>query len=196
MAADDRSETFQAAGLPGGFVAHMAQRHAQRTHLMETTGIDVPAPGDIKAGAGQAAYMTASDLLLSGDFVGAQEALGRAVTDASASGNYPAASRLQALRDQVQNAEPKPSLPPLARTGHLSRDTIAAVDHNGTEHVVRVRGGEVTVRTAAGTAQAPAGDDPTATARELAGQLADRAAEHEELAGLAAAAVPDIEPEA
>lgn len=185
----DQDEEFRAPGLPASFAAHMAQHHARRTHLRETTGIDVPPPGDMKAGAGLSAYMQASDLLLSGNFSGAQEALRQAVADASASGNAGAAGRLQALHDQVSRAEYRPALPPLAHTGRVSRSTITAVDHHGTEHVVRLRDGQVTVCKGDGALSAPAGDHPTATARALAGQLA-------ELEGLAAAAVPDLEAEA
>ena len=49
---------------------------------------------------------------------------------------------------------------------------MTALDHNGVEHKISLKDGQVSVTRDGQTLTAPAGKDPTTVARKLAGQLA------------------------
>jgi hypothetical protein len=55
--------------------------------------------------------------------------------------------------------------------------SFTAIDHRGTEFTVRLDDGQISLTSRLGTIAAPAGEDPTATARELAARLESRGRE-------------------
>ena len=65
----------------------------------------------------------------------------------------------------------KSGLPGLVRVSGDARG-MTAIDHEGNEHQISLKDGTVSVTRDGRTLSAPAGDDPTMTARRLAGQLA------------------------
>ena len=164
----------------------LALTQAQQIHLRETTGLSLPHPGDMKAGAAQPDYMVATGHLLAGRLGEGQAALDLARQRAAEVGDHGALARLEKLSVQVAKATPQAAPPALVRTARVDTSTVTAIDQAGTEHTITWQDGQVTVTCPAGTLSAPDGGDPTATARTLAGQLASRER----------AAVPDTEPEA
>ena len=153
----------------------MALTHARQIHLRESTGLVLPHPGDMKAGAANTDYMAATDHLLAGRLDEGRAALDRAKHTAAEARDLRALARLEKLSAQVAKATPQAAPPALVRTGRVDAATITAIDQAGTEHTVSWRDGQVTVTSPAGTLSGPSGDDPTAAARALAGQLAEQA---------------------
>lgn len=170
---DEQAAKTKAAGEANaqGMTRRMALGSAQAIRMKEATGLTFPHPADLKAGAGNEAAFRASDLFYGGKLKAAAKALAEAQSAAENSRDKPAAARLAKLRTQIENAKMKPTLPPLARLGTNADGSIAALDHTGTEYKVTLKDGMVTVTSDAGTRTAPAGPDPTATARQLAAQL-------------------------
>jgi hypothetical protein len=163
---------------------NMALVHAQQVHLMETTGLQMPHPADMKAGDAQASYMAAAHHVHWGDFASADVAFADAIQLAGEARDKGAVSRLEKLRAKVAAATPKEgTLPPLARMGPAAEDgSFTAIDHRGTEFTVKLDDGQVSLTSRLGSLAAPAGEDPTATARELAARLESRGRETTERA--------------
>ena len=162
----------------------MALNGARRAHFAESTGMTIPDSGQFSLGGASSDFNQAQNHLLAGRNAEGLAALDRAIAYKQAErGKVTKAEqgrrdKLQKFRDQVAQAtaNPKPVLPTLARmNGTQKRDgSFTALDHEGTEHTVKFdkTAGMVSVSTAKGTRSGPALDDPTRTARMLAGSLA------------------------
>ena len=183
-------EEIRAAGQANGAAMHrrMAITHAQQIHLRESTGLVMPHPADMKAGAAHTQYTQASEHVLAGRFGEADEVFAEAISVAADSRDKGTVARLEKLRAKVASAAltVKPVPPALVRMAPAAGGTVTALDQHGTEHTIAWRDGQVTVTSPAGTLSGPDGGDPTSAARALAGLLAAQAP----------AATPDTEPEA
>ena len=146
-----------------------ARHNAQVAHMAEATGIVFPHPQDISPNSRDASQ--AADHFRAGDLPAAADALDRA---AASDGNKARVAKISKMAAKLRATTVKPTLPALARVnGTQKRDgSFTALDHNGTEHKISLKDGQITVSNAQGTLTAPAGKDPTGTARRLAGQLA------------------------
>jgi hypothetical protein len=165
-----------------GLERSQALHNAQAAHMREATGITFPHPGDLGGHPGDDGAWAASDHFLSGRIPEAADALDR---QAAGETSKARAGRNRSLAAKLRTAPSWSTLPALAKVRGTPAD-LTAIDHTGTEYTVALQGGEVTVTCGDTTVTGPAGDDPTTTARQLAGQLAARTL----------VAVPDMEPEA
>ena len=158
-----------------------ALRGAQRAHFAESTGMTIPMVQDLGIHAGSSDYSQAESHLLAGRTAEGVAALDRALaSERAVRGTMTKAqagrvAKLQKFRDQVAQAtaHPKPVLPSLAKVhGTGGPEGMTALDHNGVEHKISLKDGQVSVTRDGQTLTAPAGKDPTTVARKLAGQLA------------------------
>jgi hypothetical protein len=153
----------------------MARGQAGRWHFFEHTGLEMPgtsALGLMHSLAGGEWYVAARHLGAA-QYDEADEALGRAIDAENRGRNKRGAERLEAFRDGVRKAVASavPVPPSLSRMGAPNPDgSLAAVDHEGRHYGITL-GDMVSVTQDGRTVSAPAGDDPTRTARQLAGRL-------------------------
>jgi hypothetical protein len=149
----------------------MAKAQAQRVRVKETTGLTIPSPTGFRPGAGRSHVEDANNWLMHGRLPQAEDSLGSAQAEALRAGDKAAATKLAKFRSQVQRAHVKSAPPPLVKTGGQGNSSIKAIDHLGTRYTVSLSGGQVTVTGPGGKLSAPAGADPTRTARGLAAKV-------------------------
>ena len=162
-------EEQRAAGerMAQGLQRSQALHNAKAAHMREATGITFPHPGDLGGHPGDDGAWAASDHFLAGRVTEAADALDR---QAAGETSKARAAKNRTLAAHLRAAEVKTTLPALAKVRGTPAG-MTAVDHEGAEYTVSLRDGQVSVTSPAGTVSAPAGDDPTAAARALAGRL-------------------------
>lgn len=186
-AMDEMAAKEAAAGTANarGMDRMQAHHDAARQYLRESAGITIPFAQDFGLGLGHSDYAQAENHLLNDRYEQAAAALGRALAaERSRPGRMSKAQaarlgKLEKFRAQVTQAaaHPKSTLPVLARLPGARRPdgSFTALDQNGVEHQVSLKNGQVTVSRGGKTLAAPAGENPTMTARKLAAQLAGTA---------------------
>ena len=171
---DEMAARERAAGIANarGMDRMFALSDARKMHMRDvTSGIVFPHPSDLGGHPGDNGAWQASDLFGNGDLAGAADALDRQAAGETSRARAAANRKLAA---QLRAVTPKAAPPGLGKVpGTQQPDgSFTALDHNGTEYQVSLRRGTVTVSRGSRTAKAPAGDNPTQTARVLAGRIA------------------------